>query len=163
MHVSASGDKTVREITDQIVEPLQKAFETSDSTALPPIAAGIKDRDKEAILLAVDRTRDFGVTRVRLKMDSKEKSRSEQSRSLSGSYRLKDVAADLPFSASIRVEPVREDSWKLLYLGWDLEPAWAVKNPVTRTKTPAALVFHPPGFDATELGALVGEARTNLG
>lgn len=159
---SPSEDKIVREINDQIVQPLQKALETSDRKALPPIAAGIKDPYRERILLAADRTRDFGVNKVRLKMDSKERSRSEHSRSLTGSYRLKDIAVDLPFSASIRVEPAGEDGWQLRYLEWNLEPAWAIENPVTRTKTPAALFFHPPGFDAAELGTLVGEARSNL-
>jgi hypothetical protein len=160
---SPPADEIVREINEQIVEPLQKALETSDRKALPPIAGGIKERNKEAILVPVDRTRNFGVNKVRLEMDSKEKSRSEQSRSLRGSYRLKDVDVDLPFSASIRVEPVGEKGWHLRYLEWNLEPAWAVRKPVTRTKTPAALVFHPPGFDAAELGALIREARSNLG
>lgn len=160
---SPPADRIVREVTDQIVQPLQKAFETSDRKALPPIAAGLRDSYRDRILIAVDRTRDFGVNKVRLKMDSKKMTRSEHSRSLRGSYRLKDVAVDLPFSASIQVEPVGEDGWQLRYLEWKLDPAWAVENPVTRTKTPAALIFHPSGFDAVELGTLVGEARSNLG
>jgi hypothetical protein len=160
---SPSEDKIVREINDQIIEPLQKAFETSDRKALPPITDGISDKNRERILLAADRTSDFGVNRVRLKMDSKKLSRSEHSRSLTGSYRLKDVSVDLPFSASIRVEPVGEDGWQLKYLEWNLEPAWAVEKAVTRTKTAAAIIFHPAGFDAAELGTLVGQARSNLG
>lgn len=160
---SPSEDKIVREINHQIVGPLQKAFETSDRKALPPISTGLKDRYMERILLAVDRTRDFGVNKVSLKMDTKEHDRSEHHRSLSGSYRLKDVTVDLPFSASIRVDPVGEDGWQLGHLEWELEPAWAVENTVTRTKTPAALIFHPPDFDAAELGTLVAEARSNLG
>lgn len=160
---SPPADEIVREINEQIVQPLQKALETSDRKALPPIAAGLRDSYRDRILFAVDRTKDFGVNRVRLEMDPKRHSRSEHHRSLSGSYRLKDVDVDLPFSAGIRVEPVGEKGWQLGYLEWDLAPAWAVEKPVTRTKTPAALVFHAPGFDATELGALVGEARANLG
>jgi hypothetical protein len=160
---SPSEDQIVREINDQIVEPLQKALETSDRKALPPLAERMMGSCRDRILFAVDRTKDFGVDRVRLEMDSKRHSRSEHRRSLSGSYRLKDVAIDLPFSARIEVEPVGENGWQIGYLSWNPAPAWVVKKPVTRTKTPAALIFHPPGFDATELGALIREARSNLG
>lgn len=159
---SAPLDTISKEIDDQIVKPLEQAFAEGDRDLLPP-TDGMEDRNRESLFLAVDRTLDFKLDRLELKINSADRKRVDQERIVNGTYRLEDIPADLPFTATIRVEPDGPDGWRLRRLAWNYAPGWAVEKPVRRTMTPAALIFHPPGFDAGELGDLVAEARANLG
>jgi hypothetical protein len=150
------------EIDDQIVRAMERAFAEGDRDLLPP-TEGMDDRARESLFLAVDRSRDFAPDRLVLKTGSADRKRVDQSRYLRGTYRLKGIPADLPFTVTIFVEPRGPDGWRLSRLDWDFAAPWVVKKPVRRTMTPAALIFHPPGFDAAGLGDMVAEARVNLG
>lgn len=72
---SAPLDAISGEINDQIVGPLEQALAEGDRDLLPP-TDGMEDRHRESVFLAVDRTRDFKLDRLELKINSTERKRS---------------------------------------------------------------------------------------
>jgi hypothetical protein len=153
-----------QEINDQIVDPLERAFLKADRKLLPPLKPGIKSDTSEQLNHSINRSREFRLDRVTFELhESVSSGRRERSHGLSGSYRLKGIPADLPISADIRVEPDEDGRWQLRWFDWVRQPVWILHEPVQRTQMPAALIFHPPGFDPRELNGLIAEARSNLG
>lgn len=159
-----AGNAYDREINEQIVQPLARAFQKADLKVLPPIRVGSNPDAQPPLERAVARSREFRIDKVTLKLtDSSTTRRDQDFREVSGEYRLKGIPADLPFSASIGIEPEGDEGWRLFYFDWERAPAWILYEPVKRTQTPAALIIHPPGFDPKELDGLITEARGNLG
>jgi hypothetical protein len=153
-----------QEINDQIVDALERAFLKADQKLLPPIKPGIKSDTSEQLNHSINRSREFRLDRVTFELhESVSSGRRDRFHDLSGSYRLKGIPADLPISAEIRVEPDGNGKWQLRWFNWVRHPVWILHEPVQRTQMPAALIFHPPGFDPRELSGLIAEARTNLG
>lgn len=160
----SAGTSYDREINEQIVQPLARAFQKADLKVLPPIKVGQNPDPQPPLKRAIARSREFRLDKVTLELTgSSTNRRVEDYRDVSGSYRLKGVPFDLPFSASIGIEPESDKGWRLLYFNWERAPMWILHEPVQRTQTAAALIFHPPGFDPKELDGLIAEARRNLG
>jgi len=163
VRATPSVDPIRAELDSKVIQPLASALEKGDEGLLPALKPGLEKSSRGLITDALARSKEFGVERVSLADEKTYRlSRGTNVLKTSGTYRLKGIPADIPFSLSIHVDPVGNDRWHITAFYWGRAPLWSGEEPVRRTATSAALIFHPPGFNAAELGQMVVEARTGL-
>lgn len=158
------GDLLLAEIDEEIVQPLAEAFVKGDPDLVPVVADRRADK-RQTILDAVARTGDFGVQRLSWSDERTSRPGSFTGITVTpyGTYRIRSVDADIPFSAAIRVDRDEQDRWRIADFTWKIAPPWSGPERIERTATNAALIFHPTSFDPAEMGSLVAEARRVLG
>lgn len=145
-----------------VLNPLAAAWKSGDPSAVTKLLHPEIPESERLEVLAPVSARDFGLTSLTLTTDHEGEASDEmESLDVEGSYVIGGLPNEYLFNGDLTVKKAA-NKWLIGSLLWDLSPAWAAAGQFVRTETPAAIIFHSPGFPAAELGGLASTALASI-